>query len=52
MEEVKGYKIVRLPHYDRHEMENCLEYYCQRRWLAKGKPSYSLPSQQVGGCKF
>ena len=52
MEEVKGYEMVRLPHYDRHEMENCLEYYCQKRWLAKGKPSCSIPSLPTGGYMF
>ena len=49
---MKGYEMVRLPHYDRREMENCLEYYCQKRWLAKGKPSCSIPSLPTGGYMF
>ena len=38
MEAVKGYEMVNLPHYERQEMESCLEYYSQKRWLTKGKP--------------
>ena len=36
MEVVKGYETVNLPHYERHEMESCLEYYSEKRWLTKG----------------